>query len=132
MGRIRRHLTYSNVISSLCLFLLLGGGTAVALSGSNTVFSDDIVNGQVKSQDLAQPQRAAGAEFVRINGLGDPISFGPVSGTTQTVYVEGEGEDISPAVPILARDFVVRLRPNTPQPDVRSRQPTLLAEVRPA
>jgi hypothetical protein len=54
MSRIRRHLTYANVLSSIALFLVLGGGTAVALNGSNTVFSDDIVDHQVKSQDLAQ------------------------------------------------------------------------------
>jgi hypothetical protein len=54
MRRIRSHLTYANVISSLCLFLLLSGGTAVALNGANTVFSDDIVNGEVKSPDLAK------------------------------------------------------------------------------
>ena len=45
--------TYSNVVSTLCLFLLLAGGTAYALDGSNTVFSDDIVNGEVKNDDLA-------------------------------------------------------------------------------
>jgi hypothetical protein len=37
--RIRERLTYANVISTLCLVLVLSGGTAVALSGSNTVFS---------------------------------------------------------------------------------------------
>ena len=41
-------------LSSIALFLVLGGGTAVALNGANTVFSDDIVNGQVKSDDLAK------------------------------------------------------------------------------
>jgi hypothetical protein len=37
--RFRKHLTYSNVISTLCLFLLLGGGAAVAAGGlgKNTV-----------------------------------------------------------------------------------------------
>jgi hypothetical protein len=54
MTRVRRHLTYSNVVSSLCLFLLLGGGTAYALDGSDTVFSDDIVNGEVKEADVGQ------------------------------------------------------------------------------
>jgi hypothetical protein len=44
MRRIRRHLTYANVISSLTLFIVLTGGTAVALSGTNTVFTDDIAN----------------------------------------------------------------------------------------
>src|SRR5204863_1714851 len=57
-GRLRSHLTYANVISSLCLFLVLGGGTAVALNGSNTVFSDDIVNGQVKQADLAKAENS--------------------------------------------------------------------------
>jgi hypothetical protein len=52
--QLRSHLTYANVISTLCLFLLLGGGSAVALTGSNTVFSDDIVNGEVKVADVGQ------------------------------------------------------------------------------
>src|SRR6478672_1692000 len=52
--RIRSHLTYANVISTLCLFLLLGGGTAVALNGANTVQSDDLGPGaQVKAPDVA-------------------------------------------------------------------------------
>ena len=38
MRRIRDRLTYANVISTIALFLALTGGTAVALSGSNTVF----------------------------------------------------------------------------------------------
>lgn len=52
--RVRSHLTYSNVISTLCLFFVLGGGTAVALTGSNTVQSDDLGPGaQVKAPDVA-------------------------------------------------------------------------------
>jgi hypothetical protein len=54
MQRIRRHLTFANVASALALFIALSGGTAIALSGSNTVFSDDLVDGQVKSPDLAK------------------------------------------------------------------------------
>jgi hypothetical protein len=50
---LRSHLTYANVMATVAVFLVLGGGTAVALNGSNTVFSDDIVNGQVQTQDLA-------------------------------------------------------------------------------
>jgi len=50
--RIRGRLTYANVIATLALFLVLSGGTAVALEGSNTVFSDDIVNDQVFSGDV--------------------------------------------------------------------------------
>jgi hypothetical protein len=52
--RIRSHLTYANVMATIAVFLVLSGGTAVALTGSNTVFSDDIVNGEVKVADIGQ------------------------------------------------------------------------------
>lgn len=45
-------LTYANIVSSVCLFLVLGGGTAVALTGTNTVLTDDIKNGEVRNPDL--------------------------------------------------------------------------------
>lgn len=38
----------------IALFLVVTGGTAYALAGSNTVFTDDIVNGQVRSADVAE------------------------------------------------------------------------------
>jgi len=51
---IRSHLTYANVMATLAVFLVLSGGTAVALSGSNTVQSDDLGPGaQVKAADVA-------------------------------------------------------------------------------
>jgi hypothetical protein len=52
LRRIKHNLTYANVVSSLALFLVLSGGTAFALTGSNTVFSDDIVDGDVTSDDI--------------------------------------------------------------------------------
>jgi hypothetical protein len=62
----RSHLTYSNVMVTILAFMVLGGGSAVALRGSNRVFSDDIVNGQVKKPDLGpgavtNPKLAASA-----------------------------------------------------------------------
>jgi hypothetical protein len=38
----------------IALFLVLTGGSAYALDGTNTVFSDDIVNGEVKEADVGQ------------------------------------------------------------------------------
>ena len=49
---IRAHLTYANAVATLALFLVLSGGTAMALKGKNTVFSDDIVDDQVSSADV--------------------------------------------------------------------------------
>jgi hypothetical protein len=46
---IRDHLR-SNLIGYLALFVALGGSTAFA---ADTVFSEDIVNGQVKTNDIA-------------------------------------------------------------------------------
>ena len=54
MRPVRRHLTYSNVVATLALFIVLTGGTAVALTGSNSVQSDDLGPGaQVKAPDVA-------------------------------------------------------------------------------
>jgi hypothetical protein len=54
MGRIRSRLSYANVASSFALFMAVTGGTAIALSGTNSVDSGDIRNGQVKPADLAR------------------------------------------------------------------------------
>jgi hypothetical protein len=46
-------------MGALALFLVLTGGSAFALAGSNTVFSDDIVNGQVKGTDVNESTLSA-------------------------------------------------------------------------
>ena len=54
LAGIRSRLTYANVISTLCLFLLLGGSAYAAFSlPKDSVKSKHIVDGQVKEQDLA-------------------------------------------------------------------------------
>jgi hypothetical protein len=59
MGRISNHLR-SNVVGYVALFFAVSGSTAWALSGSNTVFSDDIVNDQVYSGDVRNDTLAGG------------------------------------------------------------------------
>jgi hypothetical protein len=51
IGSIRRQLSYANVMSTLAVFLALGGGLAWALA-NNTVKSRHIVNDQVKPADV--------------------------------------------------------------------------------
>jgi hypothetical protein len=60
MRQVRSHLNYANVMATIAVFLVLSGGTAVALSGSNTVFSDDIVDNEVKSADVRNDTLAGG------------------------------------------------------------------------
>jgi hypothetical protein len=47
MNRIRRHLTYANVMATLAVFLVLGGGTAIAsyVVSSNSQVGPDTVSG---------------------------------------------------------------------------------------
>jgi hypothetical protein len=60
MRRIGRHLTYSNVMVTILAFIVLTGGTAVALDGMNTVFSDDIKNDEVRSADVRNDSLSSG------------------------------------------------------------------------
>src|SRR5947208_6214167 len=91
MRRIRQRLASANVISTLCLFLLLGGGAYAAFHlPKNSVRSRNIVNGQVKQRDLAKPQRLKSAGFAASTHGGDcpsgadqwvsfePSAYGPV------------------------------------------------------
>ena len=50
---MRRHLTYANVMVTLLAIGALTGGVAYA---ANTIFSTDIVNGEVKSVDIGTGQ----------------------------------------------------------------------------
>jgi hypothetical protein len=52
IARLKEKLTYANVVACLCLFLVVSGGTAVALKGTNRVNSRDIVDGAVKGRDI--------------------------------------------------------------------------------
>jgi hypothetical protein len=57
MRRFRAHLTYANVMVTLLAFVVFAGGAAYA---ANTVFSSDIVDGEVKTNDLAASAVASG------------------------------------------------------------------------
>jgi hypothetical protein len=59
--RLRRKMTYANVASTVALVLALSGGVAYA---ANTIYSTDIVDGQVKRADI-------GASAVNSGKVGD-------------------------------------------------------------
>src|SRR5262245_11300293 len=52
LARKLRKLVAQQWIGLIALFLVLATGTAYALPGANTVFSDDIVDGQVTAADI--------------------------------------------------------------------------------
>ncbi|MDQ3983348.1 MAG: hypothetical protein M3271_11780 [Actinomycetota bacterium] len=51
---IRRHATYANVVATLALVIAVGGGTAYALQGRNTVLSKHIAPDAVRGKDTAE------------------------------------------------------------------------------
>lgn len=90
--RLRSHLTYANVISTLALFIVLGG-TAYAvdgpLAGQNTVGSEDIINTEVKTADLGADSVSSGkiadgqvksADVVNDNLTAADLASGSVAG----------------------------------------------------
>ena len=79
--RKRLHLD-ANVMSTLALFFALAGGTAVALTGSNTVFNDDIVNDEVTTADVRDDTLAFGGLYSP--DLGPPVSGLPRPPTTRS------------------------------------------------
>ena len=56
MKQIRKRLTYANVMSSLAVFLILGGATAVAAKkiGSNEIKGNSITTGKLKKEAVTR------------------------------------------------------------------------------
>ena len=71
IARVRSHLTYANVVSSLCLFILLGGSAyAAATIGSaqiknNSIQGKDVKNGSLTKADLKRGSLPAGPQGAR-------------------------------------------------------------------
>src|SRR4051812_6472554 len=84
MSRIRSHLTYANVMATLAVFLVLGGGTALAAYvvssnsqvGPNTISGHkpptgdhaNIIGGSVNGQDVAN-NSLTGADIANRSGV---------------------------------------------------------------
>jgi hypothetical protein len=91
--RIRRHLSYANVMATLALLVALGGG-AYAI---DRVSSREIVNGTVKSIDLKN-RKAVRAADVKRNGLrGSQIDEGTLDATAFARIAGDEPVDCDPA-----------------------------------
>ena len=111
MRPIRRHLSYANVMVTILAFIVLTGGTAVALTGSNTVQSDDLGPGaQVKAPDVA-------ANAVN----GSDIVNGSIAGADIAASALPEGRKITSSCEPTSSAFVDcgTLTINLPRPGLR-------------
>jgi hypothetical protein len=66
---LRGRLSYANVVSTVCLVLVVGGTSAYAVTqlDANSVKSKHIVNGQVKAPDLAPAAAQAPVAFAKVD-----------------------------------------------------------------
>ena len=80
MRGIHRHLNYSNVMVTILAFIVLTGGTAVALNGANSVQSDDLGPGaQVTAPDVAA-NAVNGSDVVNNSIAGADVSESTLQG----------------------------------------------------
>jgi hypothetical protein len=101
LSRLRDKITLANVLSTACLLVVLGAGTAVALPGGNTVRSNDIKDGAVRGKDLKE--NAVKSQHLA-NGAVDPDKLRKVPAarisdpqegcTAQQVASGGPGESM--------------------------------------
>lgn len=70
-ARIKSHLTYANVVSTIALVGFLGTGSAYAVTAldNNSVRTNHIVNGQVKAADIAAG--SVNAQKIAPNSVGE-------------------------------------------------------------
>jgi hypothetical protein len=88
---LRSHLTFANLTSLLALFLVLSGGTAVALNGQNTVQSDDLGPGaQVKAADVAA-NAVNGSDVVNNSLSGADVNESSLSLAAEPWHYVGQG-----------------------------------------
>ncbi len=74
MNALRRHLSFTNALASLALFVALAGGTAYALNtvGSGDVINESLLSQDIKNREVATDDIAIGAVFgsrIRDNGI---------------------------------------------------------------
>lgn len=99
MKRLRSKLTYANVISTLCLILLVGGGTALAAGGLE---KESVGTRQLKKEAVTPLKLSAKAKATLVGPTGPKGATGPTgpqgpkgaAGTnsvTNFVVLEGSG-----------------------------------------
>jgi hypothetical protein len=141
MNRVREKLTYSNVISTLCLFLLLGGGTAFAASQleKESVGTNQLKKGAVTPSKLSKasketltgrrgatgaqgPQGPQGAPAVPGQDLtaGTPLSsgktetgvFGTAGGSSESGYLGATVSFVQPLPAPLDKAHAITVTPH--------------------
>ena len=105
LNRLRPRVTYANVVSSLCLFVLLGGAAYAASTlpknsvgtkqlKKNAVTSAKVKNGTLKRADVKAGQFATPAQLASVNAakLGGILPGGFVHGSGRLIWAHYKGK----------------------------------------
>jgi hypothetical protein len=84
--------TYANLMSTLAVVLVIGGGTAYA---ANTVFSSDIVDGEVKTPDLGS--NAVTTIKIKAGGVTNPDLAADAADGSKVLDDSLTSADLAPA-----------------------------------
>ena len=87
LASIRRRATYANVVATLALIVAVGGGSAYALQGRNTVFSNDIAPNEVKGKDTLEASLRI--PRIRVEDVSSPSSGPNEAMTASAVCPKG-------------------------------------------
>ena len=128
--RIRRHLTYANVVSTLCLFALLGGSAyaAAKITGKNvkngSLTGKDVKNNSLTGKDV---KRLGPADFKRgALPKGPPGPAGPAGPGAKRFFVD-TNVNVKDGVVFSSKDFQVFVNCDTQNIAIYRRAPANVA-----
>lgn len=91
IARLRSHLTYANVMATLAVFLVLGGGAYAAFHlPKNSVKSRNIVNREVRPGDLAKNQVIKQVSWRKTEGAPEKTLFSMAGLTVKATCPPGD------------------------------------------
>jgi hypothetical protein len=115
LNRLRPRITYANVVSSLCLFILLGGAAYAASLPKNSVGtkqlkadavkSGKVKNGTLKREDLKAGQFATPAQLTTVDAA-------KLGGIAPGGFLQGAGHEVFTNYDITANDDSVLALPD--------------------
>lgn len=107
-NRIRRHLTYANVMSTLAVFLLLAGGTALAAGlAKNSVKSKTVKDNALKSVDLKDGKAVTGDDVTDDSLTGTDIAESTLGQVPDASQLQGRSPSSFVASSVYLRESAV-------------------------
>src|SRR5689334_5664629 len=118
-SRVRRHFTYPNVMSTLAVFLVLAGGTALAATlpnnsvtsktvKKNSLKSGDVKNNSLKSKDLKDGKGVTGDDVADDSLTGANIDESTLGQVPDAAQLQGRGASSFVASAVYKKESAIK------------------------